>query len=134
MSAASPPFDLGAGPPLLRRGKVRDVYDLGDELLIVASDRVSAFDVVLPTPIPGKGKILTALSAFWFRRTADLVPNHFLSLEISPAVGGEGSALSGRSMVVRRARRVDVECVVRGYLAGSAWREYAEQGKRFYSE
>jgi len=127
MSVVERPLGLAA-LPLLRRGKVRDVYDLGDDLLIVASDRVSAFDVVLPTPIPGKGRILTALSAFWFRRTAGIVPNHFLSLDLPGSVGTDAPALAGRAMVVRRARRVDVECVVRGSLAGSAWREYAARG------
>ncbi len=117
--------------PLLARGKVRDMYRLpGDRLLLVATDRISAFDHVLPTPIPDKGRVLTRLSAFWFTRTAPLIPNHFLSLEISeagPAVAIQ-EALRGRAMVVRRARRIDVECVVRGYLAGSAWEEYRARG------
>jgi len=119
-------------PNLAHRGKVRDIYDLGDRLLIVTTDRISAFDVVLPTGIPGKGAVLTQLSAFWFRRTADVVPNHFLRL-------ADGSAaddlpfelppqLVGRSMIVRKAQRLDVECIVRGYLAGSAWAEYEKQG------
>lgn len=113
--------------PLVARGKVRDVYALGeDRLLIVATDRLSAFDHVLPTPIPDKGRVLTLLSAFWFERTAALVPNHLLTLDLRPL--GLPDELQDRAMVVRRARRIDVECVVRGYLAGSAWEEYRERG------
>lgn len=117
--------------PLLRRGKVRDVYSVGRDLLIVASDRVSAFDVVLPTPIPGKGRLLTHLSRFWFERTAEIVPNHYLATgldRLAPLLGEAAATLAGRAMLVKAARRVDVECVVRGYLAGSAWREYTETG------
>ncbi|HWO93441.1 MAG TPA: phosphoribosylaminoimidazolesuccinocarboxamide synthase, partial [Dehalococcoidia bacterium] len=113
-------------------GKVRDTYDLGDTLLIVATDRISVFDVVLPTGIPGKGKILTQLSAWWFERTSAVVPNHFLRLVDSAHVEGVPfevpRELWGRSMLVRKADRVDVECVVRGYLAGSAWEEYQARG------
>ncbi|MBI2941170.1 MAG: phosphoribosylaminoimidazolesuccinocarboxamide synthase [Chloroflexi bacterium] len=119
------------GVPLLFRGKVRDVYDLGDQLLLVATDRLSAFDVVLPTPIPAKGAVLTQLSAFWFAQTARLVPNHLISTEVAdfPAsLRPFADQLRGRSMLVRRAQRVDVECVVRGYLAGSAWSEYRRSG------
>jgi phosphoribosylaminoimidazole-succinocarboxamide synthase len=118
-----------AGVPLLFRGKVRDVYDLGDELLLVATDRISAFDVVLPTPVPDKGTVLTQLSAFWFRRTASVVPNHLLSTDPAtyPAqLASQETTLGGRSMLVRKAQRIDVECVVRGYLAGSAWAEYRQ--------
>lgn len=117
--------------PLFRRGKVRDTFDLGDALLMVASDRISAFDVVLPTPIPGKGAVLTELSSFWFRQTDGLVPNHFLSSDAEDfpaAVGPYRSAIAGRAMLVRKAERIDVECVVRGYLAGSAWAEYRAGG------
>jgi phosphoribosylaminoimidazole-succinocarboxamide synthase len=113
--------------PLLFRGKVRDMYDLGDRLLIVATDRISAFDVVLPTSIPDKGVVLTQLSAFWFGRTADLAANHLIATDVAeyPAnLRPYAALLDGRSMLVRRAQRVDVECVVRGYLAGSAWAEY----------
>jgi phosphoribosylaminoimidazole-succinocarboxamide synthase len=120
-----------AGYPLLFRGKVRDVYDLGDVLLFVATDRISAFDVVLPTPIPDKGKVLTQLSAFWFRQTGDLIPNHLLSTDVATYPGplpSQEDVLAGRSMLVRKARRIDVECVVRGYLAGSAWVEYQRSG------
>jgi len=114
-----------------RRGKVRDVYDLGDRLLIVATDRISAFDRILPVGIPDKGRVLNGLSAFWFR--SDMVRgNHLISTEIdeaglnlAPAVR---EALTGRSMVVRKAKVVAFECVVRGYLSGSAWREYRERG------
>jgi phosphoribosylaminoimidazole-succinocarboxamide synthase len=108
----------------LRRGKVRDVYDLGDKVLLVASDRLSAFDVVLPTTIPDKGALLTQLSAFWFGQTADLIGNHMLSADPYP----DDPALRGRAMLCRKAERLDVECVARGYLAGSAWAEYRRAG------
>jgi phosphoribosylaminoimidazole-succinocarboxamide synthase len=111
---------------------VRDIYDLGDRLLIVATDRISAFDVVLPNGIPGKGAVLTQLSAFWFQRTASVVPNHFLRLaDGSPDDGLPfelPAELVGRSTIVRRAERLPVECIVRGYMAGSAWAEYQEHG------
>ncbi|MBI5444020.1 MAG: phosphoribosylaminoimidazolesuccinocarboxamide synthase, partial [Deltaproteobacteria bacterium] len=113
------------GLSLASRGKVRDVYDLGDALLIVTTDRLSAFDVVLPTPIPGKGEVLTRLSAHWFGRTSDLVPHHLVSLE--PQTYPEparryADALRGRSMLVRKARPLPIECIVRGYLSGSGWK------------
>ncbi|MCS7276836.1 MAG: phosphoribosylaminoimidazolesuccinocarboxamide synthase [Dehalococcoidia bacterium] len=116
--------------PLYRRGKVRDTYDLGDRLLMVSTDRISAFDVVLPTGIPDKGLVLTQLSAFWFERTADVVPNHFVRVVDSTEVDGlqVPPDLVGRAMLVRKAQRIDVECIVRGYLAGSAWEEYRRQG------
>jgi phosphoribosylaminoimidazole-succinocarboxamide synthase len=114
-----------------REGKVRDVYDYGDGLLIVATDRISAFDVVLPNGIPGKGKILTDISLHWFGLTYRIVPNHLLSARVAdfpePACA-YADLLEGRSMWVRRAEVVPVECVVRGCLAGSAWREYAASG------
>lgn len=122
------------GIPLFCRGKVRDVYDLGDYLLVVATDRISAFDVVLPTPVPDRGKVLTQLSAFWFARTREVVPNHLVSTDLRDLAQATGldeaelAELRGRSMLVRRARRVDFECVVRGYLAGSAWKEYQRTG------
>lgn len=114
------------------RGKVRDIYDLGeDRLLIVATDRISAFDVVLPNGIPHKGAVLTQLSAHWFGRTGHLVPNHMLSTSVAAMPESlwqyEGQ-LAGRSMLVRRVERIDVECVVRGYVAGSAWAEYRRNG------
>jgi phosphoribosylaminoimidazole-succinocarboxamide synthase len=114
-----------------RRGKVRDTYDLGDRLLMVASDRLSAFDVILPDGVPDKGRVLTQLSAFWFRRTADQVPNHLLSTDIDdlpPEVGESAEALRDRFMIVRKAERIEIECVVRGYVAGSAWVEYQRDG------
>jgi phosphoribosylaminoimidazole-succinocarboxamide synthase len=115
------------------RGKVRDTYDLGDRLLIVATDRISAFDVVLPNGIPDKGAVLTQLSAFWFEKIEPVVPTHFIRLADGSAADGLPFALPpellGRAMIVRKARRVDVECVVRGYLAGSAWAEYRRTGR-----
>jgi phosphoribosylaminoimidazole-succinocarboxamide synthase len=116
------------------RGKVRDVYDLGETLLMVATDRVSAFDVVMPAPVPRKGEVLTLLSAWWFARTDDLVPSHFLSVdpdEIAarhPALAPSRGRWARRSMLVRRLRPYPVECVVRGYLSGSAWKEYRTSG------
>ncbi len=114
-----------------RRGKVRDVYDLGDRLLLVATDRISAFDWIMPNGIPDKGRVLTALSLFWFGRIK--VPNHLISAEIDDAgialTAEERESLRGRSMVVKKARVVPFECVVRGYLAGSAWKEYRAGGK-----
>ncbi|HEX6123135.1 MAG TPA: phosphoribosylaminoimidazolesuccinocarboxamide synthase [Ktedonobacterales bacterium] len=112
-------------------GKVRDTYDLGDRLLMVATDRISAFDCILPTGIPGKGRVLTQLSAFWFARTRELLPNHLLSTDAAdlPDIVAEWRPmLDGRFMLVRKARRLDFECVVRGYLAGSAWVEYQRDG------
>jgi phosphoribosylaminoimidazole-succinocarboxamide synthase len=118
--------------PLFRSGKVREMYAVDDErLLMVASDRVSAFDVVMTEPIPGKGAVLTALSAFWFRRTAGLVRNHLLSDRIEDlptAIKAAESEIAGRWLLVRRAERIDIECVVRGYLAGSGWAEYRQHG------
>jgi phosphoribosylaminoimidazole-succinocarboxamide synthase len=121
---------------LLRRGKVRDNYELGDKLLMVATDRISAFDVVLPCGIPDKGVVLNQLSAFWFEKTARLVPNHLIEVikDVSQLCAcyssdySYPSFLAGRSMVVRRLERIPVECVVRGYLSGSAWAEYAQSG------
>lgn len=113
-------------------GKVRDLYDLGDHLLIVATDRISAYDSVLPTGIPGKGWILTQLSAFWFSTLSGIAEHHLISTaarDFPPPFDGHPDLLDGRSMLVKRTRRVDFECVVRGYLAGSAWREYRERGR-----
>ena len=116
--------------PLLARGKVRDIYDLNDALLIVATDRISSFDVVLPTPIPDKGRVLTHLSRFWFRQTEAIVRNHFLTMDLELAVGHWESLqpLKGRAMVVEKAHPLPVEAVVRGYLSGSAWKEYRQTG------
>jgi phosphoribosylaminoimidazole-succinocarboxamide synthase len=119
------------GLPLFRRGKVRDTYDLGDSLLMVASDRLSAFDVVLPTPIPLKGAVLTQLSRYWFVRTRSLAPNHLITADIEdfPAdLRRFDDRLAGRAMIVKKAERIDVECVMRGYLAGSGWAEYQRSG------
>ncbi|MDR0646486.1 MAG: phosphoribosylaminoimidazolesuccinocarboxamide synthase [Elusimicrobiota bacterium] len=120
---------------LIRKGKVREVYDLGDKLLIVASDRVSTFDYILPTPIPNKGKILTAISNFWFDKTKSIVPNHLISADIDeineflPANSKlDKEYYQGRTVLVKKAQRIDFECVVRGYIAGSAWTEYQKQG------
>lgn len=132
----SPPVAETSLPlPLYRRGKVRDVYEAGRHLLIVATDRISAFDHVLPTPVPDKGRVLTALSAFWFARTAHIVANHMMTwdpVEIVRRTSGLEAAalpqLAGRAMLVQRAERIDVECVVRGYLTGSAWDEYRRSG------
>lgn len=119
------------GATLWRRGKVRDVYEAGsDRLVMVASDRLSAFDVVFPTPIPEKGRILTQLSNFWFARLASIVPNHLVATELVdfPPAFRDVKALAGRSVLVKRCERVDVECVARGYISGSAWTEYKALG------
>jgi phosphoribosylaminoimidazole-succinocarboxamide synthase len=116
---------------LHRTGKVRDVYEVGNDLLIVATDRISAFDYVLGSGIPDKGKVLNQLSAFWFGLTADQLPNHMISIrpeDYPAAARAHADLLRGRSMLVRRTRPVPVECVVRGYLAGSGWAEYREKG------
>jgi phosphoribosylaminoimidazole-succinocarboxamide synthase len=113
------------------QGKVRDIYDLGDRLLLVASDRISAFDVVMNEPIPDKGRILTALSAFWFWYLKDLVPHHLLSLKVDDfptALQPYKEMLAGRTMLVRKCKPLPVECIVRGYLSGSGWAEYRETG------
>lgn len=113
---------------------MRDVYDLGEALLLVATDRASAFDVVLPQAVPGKGRVLTLLSAWWFARTRDLVPNHFLTvdperiLQLYPALAASRAAWERRGMLVRKVHPLPVECVVRGYLSGSAWKEYRATG------
>jgi phosphoribosylaminoimidazole-succinocarboxamide synthase len=122
--------------PLFRRGKVRDTYDLGDKLLIVSTDRLSAFDVVLPSLIPDKGLVLNQLSCFWFAKTASIMPNHLVTpvntIDLVKQYFAPGTTppdyLVGRSMITLKAERIPVECVVRGYLAGSAWAEYSETG------
>jgi len=112
------------------RGKVRDIYDLGEQLLIVATDRLSAFDVVMPTPIPDKGRVLTQLSLFWFNLLAGVLPNHVLSATEFPAPFDKYKEdLTGRSMVVRKTRPLPIECVARGYLSGSGWKEYRSTGR-----
>ena len=119
------------GLPLLGRGKVRDIYDFGDRLLMVASDRISCFDVILPTEIPDKGKVLTALSLYWFKVMEDLVPHHLITTDVSlfpAACRPHRKALEGRSMLVKKAKPAPVECIVRGYLAGSGWKDYQKSG------
>ncbi len=119
-----------AGLAPIARGKVRDIYDLDDRLLIVATDRLSAFDVVMPTPIPDKGRVLTQLSLFWFDLLKDVIPNHVLSSTDFPAPFDKfQSDLAGRSMVVRKTKPLPIECVARGYLSGSGWKEYRASGK-----
>jgi phosphoribosylaminoimidazole-succinocarboxamide synthase len=116
----TPSLDL----PLLAKGKVREIYELGDDLLMVASDRISTYDVVHPTPIPDKGRVLTGLSVVWFGLTQEIVPNHFLS-----ATDGVPEELRGRALRVRRLQMLPVECVVRGYLSGSGWKDYQRSGQ-----
>ena len=120
------------GLNLLMRGKVRDIYDLGNRLLIVTTDRISAFDRILPNPIPGKGAVLTAMSEFWFDMTKNLVPNHLITTDVN-AMGDEVAphrdALRGRTMLVHKADRIDAECVVRGYITGSGWVDYQASGE-----
>ncbi len=119
------------GAVLFREGKVREVYEAGaDRLVIVASDRLSAFDVVLPTPIPDKGRVLTQISNFWFAQTSHLVPNHLVETELAkfPEPFRRQRDLEGRSVFVQRCERIDIECVARGYISGSAWSEYKKDG------
>ena len=116
---------------LLNRGKVRDLYDMGDALLMIATDRISAFDVILPNGIPGKGKILTQLSAFWFSQLAGIVPHHLISTRVEDfpaACRPYRDILSGRSMLIKKTKPLPVECVVRGYLSGSGWKDYQKSG------
>jgi phosphoribosylaminoimidazole-succinocarboxamide synthase len=120
-------FDL----PILTKGKVRDVYDLGKELLIIATDRISAFDHILPTPIPDKGKCLNKISIFWFNYLKDVVPNHLITTDINLypiELRKYKDMLEGRSMLVKKAKRIDIECIVRGYITGSGWKEYQKTG------
>jgi len=117
------------GLKLRGRGKVRDIYELDDRLLIVATDRLSAFDVVLPTPIPDKGRVLTQLSLFWFEKLADVTPNHVLTAKnFSGELAPYAASLEGRAMLVRRTEPVPIECVVRGYISGSGWKDYQKTG------
>ena len=129
MSSTITQIDLPSIPKL-KSGKVREVFDLGDSLLFVATDRISAFDVILPNPIPEKGRVLTSLSEFWFHQTAHIVPNHFItsgSDAIAERIGAAAAGpLQGRSMLVRKCQPLAIECVVRGYLAGSGWKEYRQ--------
>ena len=116
-------MDPLADLPLIASGKVREMYDLGERMLMVASDRISTYDAVHPTPIPGKGQVLTGMSVFWFGLTAEIVPNHLIS-----ATEGVPAAVRGRALVVRGSRCCPVECVVRGYLSGSGWNDYQRSG------
>jgi phosphoribosylaminoimidazole-succinocarboxamide synthase len=119
------------GLKLFKRGKVRDTYEIGDKLLMIATDRISAFDVVLPNGIPYKGAVLTQLSLFWFDYTKDIMPNHVITSDVSKfpeEAGKDSNMLSGRSMLVKKAEPVPAEFVVRGYLSGSAWKEYKQSG------
>lgn len=121
-----------SGLKLLGRGKVRDIYDVDGKLLLVASDRLSAFDVVMPDGIPGKGKVLTQISAFWFGMLSGIIPNHMISIDVDafpPAARAHAETLRGRAMLCRKAKPFPVECVVRGYLSGSGWSEYKEKGE-----
>ena len=137
MTATLTQLDI-PGIKKLRSGKVREIFDLGESLLIVATDRISAFDVIMPNPIPEKGRVLTAPSSFWFKKTAHIVPNHFLNSDfdrIAASVGGRTTsptetlmALRDRSMLVLKCQPLPVECIVRGYLAGSGWKEYQQSG------
>ena len=121
--------------PLVSSGKVRELYDAGDDrLLMVASDRISAFDVIMDEPIPDKGRVLTAMTAYWLEELSDLAPNHLISADTADFPGGAAALpggldhLAGRSMLVHRADMLDLECIVRGYLAGSAFKEYQKEG------
>src|ERR1700693_498231 len=117
------------GIQFLNRGKVRDLYEVGDRLLIVATDRLSAFDVVLPTPIPDKGRVLTQLSLFWFNKLANVVPNHVISTEnFEGELAPYRASLAGRAMLVKKTEPVAIECVVRGYISGSGWKDYQKTG------
>ena len=121
-----------SGLTLLNRGKVRDIYDLDDRLLIVTTDRISAFDHVLPDPIPGKGAVLTGMSEHWFGLTSHIVPNHLITTdvdEMGPEVAPHRDALRGRTMLVHKADRIDAECVARGYITGSGWVDYQRDGE-----
>ncbi|MFN3407008.1 MAG: phosphoribosylaminoimidazolesuccinocarboxamide synthase [Caldimicrobium sp.] len=117
--------------PLLHRGKVRDIYDIGESLLIVATDRISAFDVVLPTPIPDKGKVLTLMTLFWLQYLSDIVENHLITSKVEeypPILLPYKEILKDRSMIVKKAKVFPIECIVRGYITGSAWKEYLQKG------
>jgi phosphoribosylaminoimidazole-succinocarboxamide synthase len=117
------------GARFLSRGKVRDLYEVGSELLLVATDRLSAFDVVLPTPIPDKGRVLTQLSVFWFHLLRDVIPNHVISAtDFPPELAASRDVLKGRAMLCRKTKPLPIECVVRGYLAGSGWKDYQATG------
>ena len=118
--------------PLMKQGKVRDIYDLGPNLLMIATDRISAFDVIMPDPIPDKGKILTQISLFWYQVMKDLVPNHLVTSDFEdypPECRSYRAQLLGRSMLVKKVQPLAIECVVRGYLSGSGWKSYQKSGQ-----
>jgi phosphoribosylaminoimidazole-succinocarboxamide synthase len=120
------------GLNLVARGKVRDIYDLGESLLLVTSDRISAFDVIMNEPIPDKGFVLTQISAYWFRQMEDIVPNHIISIDVADYPGEcqpYAEILKGRSMLVKKAKPLPVECIVRGYVSGSGWKDYKASGE-----
>jgi phosphoribosylaminoimidazole-succinocarboxamide synthase len=117
---------------LIKRGKVRDIYDLDDKILLIASDRISAYDVIMPNPVPGKGEILTQISLFWFEIMKDIIPNHLITSnveEFPESCKPYADVLSGRSMLVKKAKPLPIECVVRGYITGSGWKSYQESGE-----
>lgn len=135
MTSSTPLVESSLPLPLIRRGKVREVYAVGDDaVLLVASDRISAFDIVLDQPIPSKGAVLTQMSAYWFRELADILPSHFIAadadaiIERVPELAGHEAVIAGRAMLARKTSPLAFECVVRGYLAGSAWKEYRKSG------
>ncbi|RUS46551.1 phosphoribosylaminoimidazolesuccinocarboxamide synthase [Cohnella sp. AR92] len=119
--------------PLIHKGKVRELYDLGDKLLIVVTDRISAFDYILDPPVPNKGQVLNGLSSFWFEKTADLLPNHVVHTDVNQlgdlVADSDKPKLAGRVMVSKKAKRIDIECVVRGYITGGGWRQYQTTGE-----
>lgn len=121
--------------PLFRQGKVRNVYDLGDKLLFVVSDRISAFDVIMPSGIPNKGRVLNTISSFWFDHTRNIIPNHMITIDIDEIIATDGrlapyrEMLEGRAMLVKKAEPIMVECIVRGYISGSGWKDYQATGK-----
>jgi len=117
---------------LIKRGKVRDIYDLDDKILLIASDRISAYDVIMPNPVPGKGEILTQISLFWFKILEDIIPNHLISSnvdEFPESCKPYADILAGRSMLVKKAKPLPIECVVRGYITGSGWKSYQASGE-----
>ena len=135
MTSTKPMVESSLPLPLLRKGKVREVYTVGDDrVLLVASDRISAFDVVLKEPIPRKGEVLTQISAYWFRRLSSITPSHFISADTDtiiaqvPVLADHRTAIVGRAMLARKTTPVPFECVIRGYITGSAWKEYSKSG------
>ena len=135
MTSTKPMVESSLPLPLLRKGKVREVYTVGDDrVLLVASDRISAFDVVLKEPIPRKGEVLTQISAYWFQRLSSITPSHFISADADtiiaqvPVLAEHRAAIVGRAMLAHKTKPVPFECVIRGYITGSAWKEYSKSG------